>query len=294
MEGLIRDCFDIFTSSLRMSTPLLFAALGGMLSERSGVINISLEGKMLTGAFFAACVAHWTGSPWFGLLGGISGGMAIAVVYAMVVIPFKANQIVAGTGINFLALGICPFFSNLFFESPGSTPNLNLDQRFGSELFFLVWVLVLLQLLWFQYSRGGLRLSMAGEKPEALLVNGIGVNPIRWKAILMSGLYCGLAGATLSIALSSSFSRNMTAGRGFMALAALILGRWKPIPTALACFFFGLADSLQIRLQGVQFPGGETVPVQFIQILPYVVTLIVLAGFFGGSRAPTSIGKALE
>ena len=148
--------------------------------------------------------------------------------------------------------------------------------------------------LWMKYTRGGLWLSFAGEHPEALDAAGIRVNRVRWAAVLMSGALAGLGGASLSVFLASSFSRNMTAGRGFMALAALIFGKWKPVPTAVACLLFGFAEAVQIRLQGVSLWGGNPIPVQFIQIFPYVVTVLVLAGFVGRSRAPKALGTVFR
>ena len=230
----------LIASMLRVSTPLLFAALGGLMCERAGVINIALEGMMLIGAFAGGAVAATTHSPWIGSLGAMLAGMLLAAIYGLFVIRLRADQIVAGTAVNMLAAG-----------------------------------------LWLRF---------AGEHPEALDSAGIRVNRVRWAGVLASGCLAGLGGASLSIFLASSFSRNMTAGRGFMALAALIFGKWRPIPTAAACLLFGLADAMQIRLQGVVLWGSDPVPVQFIQILPYVVTVLVLAGWVGKSRAPKALG----
>ncbi len=283
-----------FGSVFRVSTPLLFAAMGGMLSERSGVINIALEGLMLIGAFAAAVAANSLQSPWAGAAAGIAAGVALAAVYALFVITFRTNQIVAGTAVNMLAAGVVPLLSKILYNSTGSTPALPLEARF--HLFPILFAFALVPLAWAGMSRTvfGLRLRFAGEKPEALDAAGISVNRMRWSAVLLSGALAGMGGVSLSIFLSSSFSRNMTAGRGFMALAALIFGKWRPIPTALACLLFGAADALQIRLQGVVLWGTEPVPVQFIQILPYVVTLLVLAGWVGDSRAPRALGLPFE
>lgn len=278
------------TSTLRGSTPLLLAALGGFVCERSGVINIALEGLMLIGAFAAASVAYTTGNPWIGMLAGAFAGMVFAAIYAFSVIPMRANQIVAGTAINLLAAGTAPFLSKIFFSSGRSTPSLEITARFQSAPMWIAIGLVILASLWSRYSPSGLWVRFAGENPEALAAAGIRVNRVRWFAVLTSGALAGLGGASLSIFLASSFSQNMTAGRGFMALAALIFGKWRPIPAALACLLFGLTDAVQIRLQGVVLWGTEPVPVQFIQILPYVFTVCVLAGFVGQSRAPKSLG----
>jgi general nucleoside transport system permease protein len=281
---------QLLASTLRVSTPLIFAALGGMFSERSGVINIALEGLMLVGAFGAAVVTYVTHSPWLGWAGGVSAGILLAAIYALFVIWLRANQIVAGTAINMLALGLTPFLCKILYDVTGQTPAIPMDERFQSAPLYLSWALVGFCWLWMKYTRGGLWVSFAGEHPEALDAAGVRVNRVRWAAVLISGALAGMGGASLSIFLASSFSRNMTAGRGFMALAALIFGKWRPLPTAIACLLFGFAEAVQIRLQGVHLAGGKPIPVQFIQILPYVVTVLVLAGFVGRSRAPKALG----
>jgi ABC-type uncharacterized transport system permease subunit len=280
----------LLTSTLRVSTPLLLAALGGLVSERSGVINIALEGMMLVGAFAAASVALATGSAWLGAAAGALAGVALAAVYAVFVIRFRANQIVAGTAINMLALGLTPFLSKIFFASTGATPAVPIDGRFQIAPVYWAAFLTVAVWAWMRWTPSGLWVRFAGEKPEALNAAGVRVNRVRWMAVLTSGALAGLGGASLSIFLSSAFSRNMTAGRGFMALAAMIFGKWKPIPTAIACLLFAFADALQIQLQGVVLWGTEPVPVQFIQILPYVMTILVLAGVVGQSRAPRALG----
>jgi simple sugar transport system permease protein len=281
--------FQLIASTLRVSTPLIFAALGGICSERSGVINIALEGLMLLGAFGAAVGTLATHSPWLGAACGMAAGIALAAIYGFFVIRLRANQIVAGAAINMLALGLTPFLCKILYDVTGSTPAIPISDRFQTAPLYLSWVLVALCFLWLNHTPSGLWMSFAGEHPEALDAAGVRVNRVRWLAVLASGALAGIGGATLSVFLSSSFSRNMTAGRGFMALAALIFGKWKPIPTAFACLLFGLADAVQIRLQGASIQGIQ-IPVQFIQILPYVVTILVLAGFVGKSRAPKSLG----
>src|SRR5262249_4403670 len=175
------------------------------------------------------------------------------------------------------------------YDVTGSTPAIPINERFQSAPLYLSWVLVLICWLLLKHTPAGLWLGFAGEHPEALEAAGISVNRVRWMSVLLSGALAGLGGATLSIFLSSSYSKNMTAGRGFMALAALIFGKWKPLPAALACVLFGFAEAAQIRLQGASL-GGVQIPVQFIQILPYVVTILVLAGFVGRSRPPRALG----
>lgn len=286
----LTSVIQVFESTLRVSTPLLFAALGGMISERSGVINIALEGIMLIGAFCAASIAMALHSPLAGAAGAALAGILFTAFYAFFVIELKTDQIIAGTAMNMLAAGLTPFFSKILYHSNTSTPSLPMDLRFQSLPMWAVWVLLVSIWFWMVKTPSGLWVQFAGEHPEALNSAGIQVKRVRWISVLASGCLAGLGGASLSIFLSSSFTRNMTAGRGFMALAAVVFGKWKPIPTAGACLFFGLSDALQIRLQGVVLWGTEPVAVQFIQILPYLVTVLVLAGLVGRSQAPRSLG----
>lgn len=284
---------DLVLTLMRLSCPLLFAALGGLLCERSGVINIALEGFMLVGAFAAASVAYYTGQPWLGWLAGFAAGSLLATLYALAVIEAKADQIVAGTAINILAVGLLPFLGKIFFNSTGSTPALEVSQRFSWEpLGIAIFVGVTVDGL-IRWTRLGLWISFAGEHPKALATAGVSVRKIRWLTVPLSGGLAGWGGATLSLALSSSYSPLMTAGRGFIALAALITGKWRPLPTIAACFAFALMDLMQIRLQGLD-AGGLHVPVQFIQILPYLLTLVALGGFLGLSRAPKAVGKDID
>jgi ABC-type uncharacterized transport system permease subunit len=287
METLL---LTLFASTVRVSIPLLLAALGGVVSERAGVINIALEGIMLVGAFAAACVALASGSAWLGALAGAGAGVGLAAIYALFVVRFRANQIVAGTAINMFAMGITPFLSKIFYGSTGSTPAVPLEARF--QFAPVLWAIVLAFAVWswLKWTPSGLWIRFAGEKPEALDAAGVRVNRVRWAAVMISGALAGLGGVSLSIFLSSSFSRNMTAGRGFMAIAALIFGKWRPLPTAIACLLFAFADAIQIQLQGLVLWGSEPVPVQFIQVLPYVITILVLAGVVGQSRAPRALG----
>lgn len=285
--------FSLLFAGLRMATPMIFASLGGLMSERSGVVNIALEGFMLTGAFTAAVAAHSFHSAWVGwafamLAGGLIGGL-----YAFFVIALKADQIVTGTALNILTVGGMPFLTKILFGSTGSTPSLALADRFSFEPVALAFALVGVLTYWFYKTYSGLWLQFAGEHPEALSAAGVSVRKVRWFGVTASGVFAAMGGASLSTFLASSYSPMMTGGRGYMALAALIFGRWKPLQATAACLFFGITDALQIRLQGVHINGIE-VPVQFIQILPYIVTIIALAGFFGKSEAPKSLGKALE
>ena len=283
-------------STIRLATPLVWAAIGGLYSERSGVINIALEGLMLAGAFTAAAMTYYTHSPWVGVGSAIVAAAFFAFLLAVVCIRFKANEVVAGTGINILFLGLPAVLSGALFLSSGSTPQIPKDELLP-EVAQLSVVSVLGVLLVFatQYvlyrTPFGLRLRSVGENPEAADAAGIRVNRLRYTGVVLSGVLAGVGGAYLSIGQSSLFTRNMTAGRGFIALAALIFGKWRPVQTMLACLLFGFADALTIQMQGVaKLPSGEDVPVQFIQMIPYVVTIVVLAGFIGHSRAPGALG----
>jgi simple sugar transport system permease protein len=298
---------DIFTlglllSTIRVATPLILAALGGLFSERSGVINIALEGKMLAGAFTAAAVTYaadekfhlGNASPGVGLLAAIGAGVFIAAIYAVACIRFKADQVVSGAAINILMFGLPGLLSGAFFLSSGSTPQIPKEHLLPSNpLLIVAFVGGLVALSWYVMYRTpfGLRLRSVGEKPEAADAAGVSVNKIRYWGVLLAGVLAGMGGAYLSIGQSSLYSRNMTAGRGFIALAALIFGKWKPVPTLLACLLFGFTEALSYVLQGaVKLPSGNDIPVQFIQMVPYVLTIIVLAGFIGSSRPPKALG----
>lgn len=277
---------DFLLSILRMSTPLIFAALGGMFSERSGVINIALEGFMLVGAFVAAVITLHSG-PAMGFLGAGIAGLVVGLFYAFTVIHGRSNQIVAGTAFNLLAMGMIPLLLKILYESTGGTPSLPADQRF--QYFPLWFVIVVAVVIWavMRFSRVGLWVSFADENPQALDAAGVSVNLVRYFSVMSCGLLAAWGGATLSIFLASGYSRNMVAGRGFMALAALILGKWRAPTAVLACLFFGAMEALQIYLQA---SGSGLLPPQVVQMIPYLATIIVLAGFVGQSRAPKAIG----
>jgi simple sugar transport system permease protein len=284
-------------STIRLATPLVFAALGGMFSERSGVINIGLEGLMLSGAFTAAVVTYELNNPYVGFIAGMVAGAATALVYAIAVIKFEADQVVTGFAINILMLGLPAVISSRIYDSAGSTqqiakeyllPDLYNRMSVASILAFL-----LVPVAWYVLYKTpfGLRLRATGENPEAADAAGVRVTNLRYTAVVISGILAAAGGAYLSIGQSSLFTRGMTAGRGFIALAALILGKWKPVPVMLGCLFFGFTEALAIQLQGVvKLPSGEDIPVQFIQMIPYVLTIIVMAGFIGLSRAPKALG----
>ncbi|MCA1621967.1 MAG: ABC transporter permease [Acidobacteria bacterium] len=279
----------LFFSAIRLATPLLLAALGGMFSERAGVINIALEGLMLAGAFTAAAVTWYAGSPWVGLLSAIVAGAAIAGIHAVACIRYKADQVVSGTAINILLTGVPALLSGAFFLSSGSTPQIPKENLIAWTPIFIAFALVPLTYYALYYTPFGLRLRAVGENPEAADAAGVSVRAMRYTGVLLSGALAGIGGAYLSIGQSSLFTRNMSAGRGFIALAALIFGKWRPVQTMLACLLFGFTEAVAIQLQGVPI-GGAEIPNQFIQIIPYVLTIVVLAGFIGTSRAPRALG----
>ncbi|UOF00014.1 ABC transporter permease [Bdellovibrio reynosensis] len=281
---------SLFLATLRLASPLIFASMGGLMSERSGVVNIALEGFMLAGAFAGAAVGHTYASAWAGWGTALIVGLAIGALYGLFVITLKADQIITGMAFNLLVMGLIPFLTKIFYSSTGSTPPLLVEDRFAFEPVLMAFALVLLIAFWLYKTRSGLWLLFAGEHPEALQASGVSVRKVRWMGVCASGAFAAWGGASLSLFLASSYSPLMTGGRGFMALAALIFGKWKPLPTLAACLLFAFADALQIRLQGVSI-GDMKVPIQFVQILPYLVTIVALAGFIGKSRAPKALGK---
>lgn len=292
---------EIFTlavifSAIRLATPLIFAALGGMFSERSGIINIALEGLMLAGAFTAAAMTFELNNPYLGMLCAVIAGGFLSFIYAVAVIKFEANQVVAGTAINFLMLGLPQLISGAVYDSSGSTPQIAkeflLPNYYNSISIASIIAFLLIPLCWYVMFKTpfGLRIRAVGENPAAADAAGINVLRMRYTGVILSGVLAAAGGAYLSIGQSSLFTRGMTAGRGFIALAALILAKWKPVPVLFACLFFGFMEALTIPLGNIKLASGDPVPVQFIQIIPYVLTIIVLAGFIGLSRAPKALG----
>ena len=317
MEELATFVVLIVDATLRVATPLILAALGGLFCERSGVVDIALEGKMLGAAFAAAAMAAMSGSAWIGLLFGILFALFLAMIHGYACVTHKGDQVVSGMAINILVAGLGPTLALAWFKLGGQTPALRGESRFRpielpfadtlaevpvvgavySEILSGHFIIVYLAFAavplaaWVIYrTRFGLRLRAVGESPEAVDTAGISVDRMRYQALLVTGLLCGIAGAYLSTAQTASFIRDMSAGQGFIALAALIFGKWRPYPTMLACLLFALADALQVRLQGVDIPGIGIIPVQFIQALPFVLTVIVLAGFVGKAVAPRASG----
>lgn len=292
----------LLASTVRNMTPLAFAALGGMFSERSGVINIGLEGMMLMSAFAGVAGAVFTGSTVLGLLIGVAVGLLLGLVHAIATVTFEADQIISGTAINLLALGGTGFLMVAFFGSGGTSPRI---ERFpsvaipvlsdipviGRGLFnqsVLVYLLYLLvPVCWYLLYRSpfGLRLRAVGEVPEAVDVAGVSVVGMRYIGVSMSGMLAGLGGAFLSMSLLSAFTEGMTGGRGFIALAALIFGRWNPVGAFLAAALFGAA-------QAVVFRGLDVgLDQEFIEMFPYVLVIVALVGFGGRAVPPAAIGK---
>ena len=287
----------IFFSMIRSATPLIFAALGGMFSERSGVINIALEGLMLAGAFVGAVVTYELNNPYIGFLAALVAGALTALIFAVAVIKFEADQVVAGFAINILMLGLPAVISSRIYDSAGSTQQIAqeflLPDYYNRLSIASILAFILVPVCWYVLYKTpfGLRIRATGENPAAADAAGVNVVRLRYTAVMISGVLAAAGGAYLSIGQSSLFTRGMTAGRGFIALAALILAKWKPLPVLFACLFFGFTEALAIQFQGVvKLPSGEDIPVQFIQMIPYVLTIIVLAGFIGLSRAPKALG----
>jgi simple sugar transport system permease protein len=257
---------------------------------------------MLAGAFTAAAVTYaadvklglGTASPWLGLVSAIAAGLFLATIYGLVCIRFRADQVVSGAALNILMLGIPGFLSGALFLSSGSTPQLPKDHLLPQNPKIIGLALALIVAAsWYVLYRTpfGLRLRSVGEKPEAADAAGISVERLRYSGVLIAGALAGMGGAYLSIGQSSLFTRNMSAGRGFIALAALIFGKWRPVQTLLACLLFGFTEAFSNQIQGlIKLPSGEDIPVQFIAIVPYVLTIIVLAGFIGSSRPPLALG----
>jgi simple sugar transport system permease protein len=282
--------------TLSKTVPLLLAATGGLLSERSGVINIALEGMMLAGAFGSIVGAHALGSPWAGLAFGAGSAAILAAIHAICSIRFGANQIVSGTAVNLLAIGGTGFLLFSIFGTHGSSPSVPKFAlvHLGSIAFhptiYLAFLFHTVTAFALRRTSWGLRLRAAGEKPEALIAAGISVSRIRYAAVITGGALAGMAGSHLALADLSQFVERMTAGRGFIALAALIFGKWKPAGVLYACLFFGLAEAIADGFQGY----GSSIPSQFFLALPFVLTMIVLAGFVGTSRPPAALGARLD
>ncbi len=308
---------SVLASTLRVTTPLLFAALAGLLSERSGVVDIGLEGKMLAAAFAAAAVTSVSHSAAFGMLAAIMVAIGMSMVHGFACVTHRGDQVVSGVALNMVAAGLTVVLGIAWFAQGGQTPPIDSAQRltgllpqwaepmpghwFGSvighgllshnALVYLAFALVAVVWFFLERTRPGLRLRAVGENPAMVDAAGVSVPRLRYTALMLNGVLCGLGGAYLTLAQNASFSPNMTAGRGFIALAAMIFGKWKPVPTLFACLLFGFLDAVAIRMQGVSLPGIGEVPVQLIQALPYILTVVLLAGFIGQAIAPKALSK---
>ncbi|HEY5440734.1 MAG TPA: ABC transporter permease [Gemmatimonadaceae bacterium] len=289
------NALDFLAQTLRIAIPYLLAAAGGVLSERAGLIGLTLEGYMLGGAFCAAVGSYAAGAPWVGVVAAILGGGLLAMLYATSAIRFKADQVVVGIAINLLAIGLTRFFLRLIFDSSSNSPRVPGFEVKGSGTGFvalahnpLVWIgVVIIPIVSLVLYRTpfGLRVRAVGEHPAAAASVGVPVMRVRYLAVALSGMIAGLGGAYLALD-QHQFTDGMTAGRGFIALAAIIFGRWDPMRAGLACLLFAAAETLQIQLQGTQ-----AIPSQFVEMIPYVLTIVALAGIVGRAVPPAALGK---
>ena len=309
---------QMLDTTLRLATPLLLACLAGLYSERAGIFDIGLEGKMLAAAMAAGAVAALTGSAWAGLLAGIGASLVFAAIHGIASITFRGNQLISGVALNFLASGITVLIAQALFRQGGRTPPLTGDARFnpitlpGAEalkdvpllgpLYFEVIsghsILVYLAFLvvpltwWVLFrTRFGLRLRAVGENPAAVDTAGVSVVGLRFASVAITGVLCGIAGAYMATALQAGFGREMTAGRGYIALAALIFAKWRPVAAMWACLLFGFFQALALRPDVVQSVVQIKIPVPFLDALPYVLTVLVLAGFVGKAIPPRAGGE---
>ncbi|PWU15221.1 MAG: sugar ABC transporter permease [Bdellovibrio sp.] len=285
INGFDSGALDLLFSTGRLALPIAFAVLGGLISEKSGTAQIGLEGMMLAGALVAATVTTLTGSPYWGMGGVVLVGLLLGLFMSVFVVELGGEQIIVGMALNLLVFGLAPFVTQLLFHSAGSTPPLAPELRFGSAFYVLFATVAVIYFFIFERTPFGLWIRFAGENPNVLLAAGVSVRFVRRLALILCGMLSAIGGSVLTLSLASSYSPMMTAGRGFMALASIIFGGWRPGPALLACLFFAFSDAVQIRMQ-----GASSIPVQFIQILPYAATIVALAGFRRRGRPPQSLG----
>ncbi len=310
---------QILDSTVRLATPLLFACLAGLFSERAGIFDIGLEGKMLFAAFFSAAVAFTTESVWVGMLAGIAASVALSIIHGLASITFRGNQLISGVAINFLAAGLTVLIAQDWFAQGGRTPSLSGAARFNeltlpfaealrgvpvlgpiyadliSGHTFLVYLgfLTVPATWWVLFrTRFGLRLRAVGENPAAVDTAGINVIALRYSAVVICGVLCGLAGAYLATGLQAGFVKDMSAGRGFIALAALIFAKWRPWHALYATLLFGFLQALSLRPDAVKAMTRVDIPVQLLDALPYILTVVILAGFVGKAIPPRAGGEA--
>lgn len=308
---------SIVVSTIRNAPVLIFAAMAGLFAERSGVVDIGLEGKILASAFVSAGVAYTYQDPWLGMAAGILVSVALAMVQAFVSITQKGNQLVAGIAINIAMSGLTFVVAQYFFQQGGRTPDLGearltdivlpgtaavadvpvIGWLYGSVigghsiLVYLAFLLLPVVHWVLFHSRFGLRLRAVGENPHAADAAGVSVQQTRYAAMLIAGVLCSFSGAYLSIVQSGFFLRDMSAGAGYLALTALVFGNWRPVHTVLGCLMFGFFGAVQIQIEGVDLPVVGRIPGSLIQMIPYVVTVIVLAGLMAKSVAPKALGR---
>lgn len=317
MNELYMTLLQTMDATLRMSTPLILAAMAGLFSERSGIVNIALEGKMLGAAFAAAAVAHLSGNAWIGMMAGMGLAVLLSLLHGLASITYRGDQIISGLAINMLMSGFTMVVATAAFKMGGRTPSLSGDARFTSmelplvdtigpipvvgsiyrELISghtpIVYIAILsVPLVWWLLfkTKFGLHLRATGENAHAVDTAGISVVHMRYMAMILCGILVGIAGAYIGTAQNAQFNRDMTAGQGYMALAALIFGKWQPRTILIGCLLFGVLDALSVRLQGVEFPLVGTIPTPLIQGLPYLLTIILLAGFIGKAIPPKGVG----
>lgn len=317
MQEILSTIILLLSSTIRLSVPLILCGLAGLYAERSGVWDIGLEGKMLFAAFAAAAAAYQFDSAWIGLLFAVLVAVLLSLVHGFASVTHHGNQIISGVAINFVSSGLTVLLAVGWFALGGRTPQLPPEARFPivtlpfaeqiraipviGEIYadllsgynILVYVaLVAVAITWwvFHHTRFGLRLRAVGENPGAVDTAGISVDWLRYRALLCGAILCGIAGAYLSVAQSAGFVREMSAGKGYMALAALIFAKWRPVPVLFACLLFGFLDALAIRFQTIDFGLGPALSTQIVQSLPYVLTVVLLAGFMGRAIPPKAGG----
>ncbi len=308
MDGILAILnTDLLVATIRLSTPITLAAVGATICERSGIVNIAMEGIMIMGAFFAVIVAYYTGNPWLGLIAGVVAGGIFSLVHAVATVTFHLDHVVSGAVLNILSFGIVRYLMVLFFGHPGTTepiphglaeyqfaiPGLSKIPVLGPMFFnqtpiiYMSFLLIIAALFFLKKTKVGLHLRAAGEHPLALETIGVSVYKMRYLGVLISGLFSGLAGAYLSIENAVSFTEGMSNGRGFIALAAMISGGWTAIGSFLAALFFGFADAFQIRMQIFKV---LPIPAEIFIIFPYLATVIAVAGLVKKSRPPKADG----
>ena len=309
---------QLLDSTVRLATPLLLACIAGLYSERAGIFDIGLEGKMLAAAFLSAAVAFTTGNVWIGLLAGVGASLLLSAIHGVASITFRGNQLISGVAINFLAAGLTVVIAQSWFSEGGRTPQLAGAARFNpitlpfaetlrdvpvlGPIYYelisghtaLVYIALLIVPLtwWVLYAtRFGLRLRAVGENPAAVDTAGVSVKGLRFAAVAICGVLCGLAGAYLATALQAGFTKDMSAGRGYIALAALIFAKWKPWPALGATLLFGFLQALALRPDLIQRTLGFSVQTQLLDALPYILTVVILAGFVGKAIPPKAGGE---